>query len=690
MPFLTLPAELSGDETQAALAGSYGVASAFMATSNWAERWEIMEVCGADGRMFWMGAHLIWGWFIPNSTGASGFALTLLFAFGAMLALSLAAGRLFGSESFWLCLLYVSVSPLFLNYSIRLLGTMPSTMWICLAIYALTGRRDSMKNWLGAGLFLGLAFGTHYGAGPAVVSLAYGWIALLPTDGFRRTGSLKKHLKEFLLGPMLLCASAVIPLLTLQVWAAMAGRSYAERLIRHVNLTALPAWGSHGLWLREMFELDPLLEVGTCVVLIEIVRSSAVTRRAKWTAVAVATSMVGLLIRSMDWDFPRCAVSILLFAAAGIIISLSKVLSHPRLASFPSPEPMNVKAETSADTILTPNRLLMSAAFAFALLTLWRPVSNMPRLTFSVWPIFLLSLIGLLARSPLRLRSGLGRGTALLGIILFLTAASALLQAKTMATRRASFAERHTYMQPLSHNQFRDQSAFEYLFSRASDNVVSFGTSARLYPASLYEEEPYKNGEIRELLKSYSLTRLLDTEDVIDSQVFYESIRQTSADAPPPGTPFVPSFRLKNSPSAKPKSNVPNVAERLARIRVHPYRGIEALLGGGNGEEKFLSMALPAEPGAASRFGFEFLAIAPNSPDGTELRLTIFQGERQIGEVACDLSNVQEREPAPRLFTFPIVPTAPVQEVGVHIRLKVPVGHYCPPVGCYLRRAFIQ
>src|SRR5438445_12642851 len=89
-------------------------------------------------------------------------------------ALAGAARRLYGERGLLLCLLVASVSPLFLNYTVRVLATMQSAMWICLALFVLSAPRWTVLQWMAGGLCLGLGFGTHYGTGPTVLGIGGG------------------------------------------------------------------------------------------------------------------------------------------------------------------------------------------------------------------------------------------------------------------------------------------------------------------------------------------------------------------------------------------------------------------------------------------------------------------------------------------------------------------------------------
>jgi len=172
--YLCLPDRLSLDEDSALHAARYATASEFVNTSNWAERWDTLERVSRQGRVLWIAAHLLWGYAFP-SNGGMAYGLTWISALLAMAALAGAARQLFGERGFLLCLLLASLSPLFLNFTVRALGAMPSVACFCAALWLLSAPSWTLPRWVAGGLCLGVAFAIHYGTGVAIVALAAGF-----------------------------------------------------------------------------------------------------------------------------------------------------------------------------------------------------------------------------------------------------------------------------------------------------------------------------------------------------------------------------------------------------------------------------------------------------------------------------------------------------------------------------------
>ena len=125
-------------------------------SSNWAERWAFLEQY-AGGRIYWILGHVLWAGILR--TGPEGaMALNAIMSIIAALALTGAARQMFGPLGMWWCVLLCSLSPLFLNYSVRVLATMPAVMWICVALFAFTRPRATVISWIAGGAALGMAF----------------------------------------------------------------------------------------------------------------------------------------------------------------------------------------------------------------------------------------------------------------------------------------------------------------------------------------------------------------------------------------------------------------------------------------------------------------------------------------------------------------------------------------------------
>ena len=75
---------------------------------------------------------------------------------------------------------------------------------------------------------------------------------------------------------------------------------------------------------------------------------------------------------------------------------------------------------------------------------------------------------------------------------------------------------------------------------RARYDVVVIGPHARLYPASAYEEEPYKIQLFRTMLRQFGLAGILTAEEIPWSYVFFEEAR--------PSTELLPTVAPRGSP----------------------------------------------------------------------------------------------------------------------------------------------
>lgn len=162
------------DERYGVEAAKYPVAWRFVSAMSMPERWREIRRLSTGDRPLWTLAHLLFGSLLP-SDGSAAFLLTLLASAVALLALAGAARRLGGSRHAAAVLAAVSLSPLALHYSTSVLAPPISAMWICLAIFALSSRRWAAWEWLAGGLCLGLAFGTHMGAGAPISGSARPW-----------------------------------------------------------------------------------------------------------------------------------------------------------------------------------------------------------------------------------------------------------------------------------------------------------------------------------------------------------------------------------------------------------------------------------------------------------------------------------------------------------------------------------
>ena len=170
--FLSVPDPLSIDEVSALAGSEYGTAARFIATSDWAERWDLANHF-RQWHILWIALHSIWGYLFASG-GQTAYALTVVCALIAMFALAGAARRLYGERGFLLALLITSLSPLCLNYTVRVLGTMPAAMCLSLALFFFTSDRARVWRWSAGGFFMGAAFGISFGAGAVILALASG------------------------------------------------------------------------------------------------------------------------------------------------------------------------------------------------------------------------------------------------------------------------------------------------------------------------------------------------------------------------------------------------------------------------------------------------------------------------------------------------------------------------------------
>ncbi len=520
--YLSVPVPLSSDEVLALNASDYGTASRFVGASDWALRWVMVERISLGGRILWIFGHLIWGYAFP-SNGQMAYLLTYTSALIATLALAGAARHLYGERGFLLSLLVTSLSPLFLNYTLRALGTMPSVMWICLGLFCLTSPRSTMMSWVGGGLCIGLAFGTHYGTGVAILAIACGLAVSVGRGLVEKNLPRNARVWRWAIAPVIGVVAAATPLVTLQLWALHAGSSYTRRLFQHENLGSAEA-GPYGLWLRELFELDPLLQVIMLVAMMYTFRSTSLSRIQKTQLGIAYVLMFGLLTTSVDQASPRAFVSLVFFALVGLAVFLTRILERDSLKppgkNDQIPETPAVRAPFDCRSLI-PSIVVLVAIF-----TLWRPGSNMPRLVFPGWPLFVLGLVGLMLRLLPDSYHATIRVTVLLGSLLFLIGAGAAYHAKSAHSRARAYALEHPNLKHLTYDAFLSTTqAAARLSMRSSYDVVVLGPPARLHPTSCYEEEPWKIFRLRRMLKDFNLENVVTAEEIPYAYIFFEEAR---------------------------------------------------------------------------------------------------------------------------------------------------------------------
>lgn len=527
--FLVLPEPLSLDERFALTASQFSTAAKFMNSGDWRERWEMLErLRTSQGwvqstpRIFWTLTHLIWGYLFP-SNGQTAYALTQIAALIAMLALAGAARNLYGERGFLLCLLIVSLSPLFLNYTVRVLGTMPATMWICLALFFLTAPGWTTWNWIAGGLCLGLAFATHYGSGVAVVAIGFGLGLSVLGLLLRESVPFKAKLSQGVLYPAIGALAAAAPLAALEAWSQHAGTSHARIIFSHGNL-AFEEVGPYGLWIRELFELDPLLEVAALVAMAYTFQSWSLSRFEK-TFLGIAYILIFSLVIVSLGDAPlRSPLSLTSFALFAAVACATRALERDFLAKDSLQG--NIPEASTIETPFTCRSLTLSIVIAALAFTAWRQVSSMPRGVFPAWPLFVLGVLGLIFHLLPRYYHATVRGTALLGSLLFVIGAGATYHAKSAPYRAQAYAAQHPQLTRFAYEDFWDTTrAGARLSTRSRYDLWVIGPPARLYPASAYEEEPYKILLFRQMLRNFNLEGVLTAEEIPYAYVFFEEAR---------------------------------------------------------------------------------------------------------------------------------------------------------------------
>jgi len=321
----------------------------------------------------------------------------------------------------------------------------------------------------------------------------------------------------------------VAPLAVLEVWSRSAGSSYAWRLAHHENLQFAQIGSPYGLWLRELFELDPLLQVGFLVAVIYTFRSRTFRRVQSVLLGAGYAVGLALVAASATHAPPRVGVSLTLFALLAAVVWRTGILE--RRSGNPPATRDGVGVAVGAP--FDPRALMVAVLVVCVLFTAWREVSNMPRLVFPAWPILVLGLIGLLLRLLPEAVPSIVTGTAVLGSLLFTTGAVATYEAKSAASRADVYAAHHPELRRLRYEDlWNTRRAGAVLSRRTRYDVTVIGPAATLYPASCYEEEPYKIELFRQMLRDFDLEGVLSAEGIQWAFVFF-------ADSPPIDSPAV-------------------------------------------------------------------------------------------------------------------------------------------------------
>ena len=377
-------------------------------------------------------------------------------------------------------------------------------MWICLAIFAFSSRRWAAREWFAGGVCLGLAFGTHMGAGAPIFGIGAAVAVSAIFAGSSPSLAARERLRRLVACPLVGAAGAALPLLLLEGWARLAGDTYLGRLRHHENLNYAGV-GPFGLWIRQLFELDPMIEVIVILLLIGAVGRLHSRRRKRAARLAVLL-FTGLILLSLRDAPPRAIVSLALFAAIAAAISLFAGRDTPTPSRPGSSELFAGAAPFSARSAF-----LAAAVTAFVLI-FWRSVSCMPRLTFAAWPLFALALTGEVAKrfGP---RPGAGarvlRPLAGLACILAVLGAFAVLRLRDIEARASAAASRHPAWVRLIYEDlwaYDDrQRASGWLATRANFDADVIAPPAQLYPIAAYEEEPYKLLLFRDTVREFQL-----------------------------------------------------------------------------------------------------------------------------------------------------------------------------------------
>lgn len=525
------------DEYLALRAASAPTVTQFFTTTDWAARWRILHDLTTGDRPLWGVSDLLWGRLVPSGGGAA-YALSLLAALVAALSLTGAAWRLFGDETAELALVVASLSPLLLYYSTSAMSPALCTMWICLALFFLSSPQWRTAEWAAGGLCLGLAFGTHMGAGAAALGLALA-LGMSAVAAARDRGlSAREKARRCIVAPLVGAVSAVAPLAAIAAWAGSAGESYLGRLVHHENL-GFANLGPHGLWLRHMFELDPILEIIVIIGALAVILGGTARRSFRTFVGAGVLVLAGLLAVSLRGAPTRAWVSVLAFAAAAVAAWLAGAFRTP-IDNFKARTP-----DPSGDPPAAPitlRTLAFGVGFIAVLFTIWRPISAMPRLVFPTWPLLVLVLIGSAPKAvPASIRTWVAPLTAV-GCVLVILATYSMIRLRSIPARSESFAAAHPGWQRL---RFQDLWDFEDrmragggLATRSNFDIEVVGGATHLYPVVLYEEEPYKVEFMADMVRDFDLGGVLSGDEIPWAEIFFKprlaEPSQTSVATPSP------------------------------------------------------------------------------------------------------------------------------------------------------------
>jgi hypothetical protein len=172
--------------------------------------------------------------------------------------------------------------------------------------------------------------------------------------------------------------------------------------------------------------------------------------------------------------------------------------------------------------------VLFAAAVTALLLTVWRSISCMPRLTFAAWPLFALALTGGAARilAPPGSGTKILRPLAVLAAVLAALGAFAVLRLRGIEARSSAAAARHPTWVKLAYEDFwaydDRQRAAGWLATRASFDAEVIAPPGQLYPIAAYEEEPYKLLFFRDMVGDFQLGRMVSWLDAPWTVFFFD------------------------------------------------------------------------------------------------------------------------------------------------------------------------
>ncbi len=508
------------DEYLALRAASAPVVAKFFAADDAAARWRIVRDLTTGDRPLWAVSHLLWGRVLPSNGGAA-YALSLAAALLAALALAAAARRILGRDEAALVLVLASFSPLLLYYAASVMALALCAMWVCLALFFLASPAWRTWEWAAGGLCLGVAFGTHMAAGAPALGLALALGISAVRAARDRSLAARERVRRSVALPLAGAAAAAAPLGGIAIWARGAGDSYLGRLVHHENF-GFADLGPRGLWLRQLLELDPMIEVILVVVACAAIFGTARRRGLRIAAAAgaaVGAGVLALSLRAAPW---RAPVSLAAFAALGVAAGLAGVFGPGTAGTGTAGD----TGPRDRSTALTPRTLATGAALIAVLFTVWRPVSAMPRLVFPSWPLFVLVLVGC-ARAALAapVRRWVAP-VAGLGCVLLALGVYSMVRLRSVPARADAAAAAHPGWRRL---RFEDLWKFDdrmraggWLATRAAFDVEVVRGAPDLDPICTYEEEPYKIAFMAEMVRDFGLGGVLTAHEIPWAEILFD------------------------------------------------------------------------------------------------------------------------------------------------------------------------